>query len=81
MSDLNRASLEEITDAGIAVDVARQLLFWGPFRVWEDLLWISDVNEDTVGQLQARGFEIQASCDRDWAAPKRFALSQVATRD
>lgn len=78
MSDLNRARLEDITAAGIGADVARQLVFWGPFRAWEDLLWISGVDDETVNRLQTGGFELQSGFDRDWALPKRFALSQAA---
>lgn len=80
MSDLNRASLEDITATGIEAHIARQLMFWGPFRAWEDLLWLSDVDDETLERLKARGFELRTGFDHDWAPPKRFELSQAVAR-
>ena len=45
MTDLNCASFDDIAQAGIGVDIARELVFWRPFRAWEDLLWLSDVDD------------------------------------
>jgi hypothetical protein len=80
MSDLNRATFDDITDAGVTATVARQMVFWGPFRAWEDLLWLADVDDDTLDRLRARGFELHTGLDRDWAAPKSFEVTQDAAR-
>ncbi|WP_165187774.1 helix-hairpin-helix domain-containing protein [Caulobacter soli] len=75
MIDLNRASIEDITATGVAADLARQMVLWGPFRSWDDLLWIDALDDDALADLRARGFELGAIADQNWAAPRHFALS------
>ena len=77
MSNLNNASIEEIAAAGITPRVARAVAFWGPFRTWEDLLWIDEVDDLVLTRLRTRGFEITPSADRDRAIPKAFQLRAV----
>ena len=77
MTDLNCASFDDIAQAGIGVDIARELVFWRPFRAWEDLLWLSDVDDGVLAQLQSRGFRIGATRDAQWAPPKPLRLSSA----
>jgi DNA uptake protein ComE-like DNA-binding protein len=77
MIDLNSASLHDIANAGIEPAVAREVLFWSPFRSWEDLLWVSGVDDTILDQLKT-GFEIGAGADSSWPAPKPFKLSTSA---
>jgi DNA uptake protein ComE-like DNA-binding protein len=78
MLNLNSASIEDIAAAGIAPNVARAVAFWGPFRTWEDLLWINEIDDAVLTRLRARGFEIKPPVDRDLPAPKPFRLSASA---
>ena len=78
MSNLNSASLEDLTAAGIAPSVARAVAFWGPFRAWEDLLWIDEVDDAVLIRLRTRGFEIKAPLDRDRPVPRPFQLSAMS---
>jgi DNA uptake protein ComE-like DNA-binding protein len=80
MSNLNSASIEDIAAAGIAPNVARAVAFWGPFRTWEDLLWIDEVDDTVLTRLRTRGFDIMPPVDRDRPLPKPFKLSAVAAR-
>ena len=75
MIDLNRASVDDIARTGIAVELAREVVFWGPFRAWEDLLWLAGVDDRVLTKLTASGFQIGPSQDADWPAPKPFRLS------
>ena len=77
VTDLNRASFDDIAQAGIGADITRELVFWGPFRAWEDLLWLSDVDDGLLAQLQSRGFRIGATRDAQWAPPKPLRLSSA----
>jgi DNA uptake protein ComE-like DNA-binding protein len=76
MIDLNSASIHDIANAGIAPAVARELLFWGPFRSWEDLLWISGVDDTILDRLRT-DFEIGTDADANWPTPKPFRLSSA----
>jgi DNA uptake protein ComE-like DNA-binding protein len=78
MIDLNSASIHDIANAGIEPAVARELLFWGPFRSWEDLLWISGVDDTILDRLRT-DFEIGIGADSNWSAPKPFRLSSTNT--
>ena len=78
MIDLNSATLHDIANAGIEPAVAREVLFWGPFRSWEDLLWICGVDDTILDRLRT-GFEIGTVADSTWSAPKPFRMSSNDT--
>jgi hypothetical protein len=78
MSNLNSASVEEIVMTGIDPVAARAMALWRPFRSWEDLLWISEVDDDVVARLKTVGFEIKGPTDQAWPAPKPFQVSSTS---
>jgi DNA uptake protein ComE-like DNA-binding protein len=78
MTNLNTASVEEIVAAGITPAAARAMALWGPFRSWEDLLWISEVDDGVMARLKTLGFKIEGPADHDWPAPKPFQVSSAA---
>jgi len=78
MTNLNTASLEEIVAAGIDRAAARAMAFWGPFRSWEDLLWISEIDDGVLARLRTVGFEIGGVADQGWPAPKAFRVSSAS---
>jgi DNA uptake protein ComE-like DNA-binding protein len=78
MIDLNSASIHDIANAGIERAVAREVVFWGPFRTWEDLLWIQGVDDAILDRLRTE-FEIGRGADANWTMPKPFRLSAAST--
>jgi DNA uptake protein ComE-like DNA-binding protein len=78
MIDLNSASVHDISNAGIEPAVARDVVFWGPFRSWDDLLWIDGVDDTILVRLRA-GFAIGSGTDSNWSLPKPFRLSSANT--
>ena len=75
MTDLNRASPEEIAAAGVSPTLARAIALWRPYRSWDELLLVSDIDEPVLERLQDVGFRIVPPDDAAWAAPKPFRLS------
>ena len=75
MSDLNTASPADIAASGLSLTLARAIALWQPYRSWDDLLLVSDIDEPAIEQLQRGGFEIVQANDAGWAAPKPFKLS------
>ncbi|WP_395443840.1 hypothetical protein [Caulobacter sp. UC70_42] len=75
MPDLNSASPHDIADAGLDPLLARTIAFWRPYRCWDDLLRISELDETAIERLRTRGFEIIAPDTSAWSEPKRFRLS------
>ena len=75
MTDLNRASPEEIAAAGVSPTLARAIALWRPYRSWDELLLVSDIDEPVLERLQDVGFRIVPPDDATWAAPKPFRLS------
>jgi DNA uptake protein ComE-like DNA-binding protein len=74
MIDLNRASYVEIAAAGVGPVLARAIALWQPYRCWDDLLLVGEVDDVAIEKLQ-QGFEILPTDDGGWAAPKPFKLS------
>lgn len=75
MIDLNRATHVQIAAAGVSPPLARAIALWQPYRSWDDLLLISDIDDAVIETLQREGFEILPADDGGWAAPRRFELS------
>jgi DNA uptake protein ComE-like DNA-binding protein len=75
MSDLNTASPADIAAAGVSPTLARAIALWQPYRCWDDLLLVSDMDERAIDQLRTSGFEIIEPNHAAWAAPKPFKLS------
>jgi len=75
MSDLNTASPADIAAAGVNDTLARAIALWQPYRCWDDLLLVSDMEEGAIEQLKTGGFEIIEPNHAAWAAPKPFKLS------
>jgi hypothetical protein len=81
MTNLNSASVEEIVTAGIDPAAARAMTLWRPFRSWDDLLWVSEIDDSAVARLKTVGFEIQGPADHAWPAPKPFRVSSRSADD
>lgn len=75
MSDLNTASPTDIAAAGVSSALARAIALWQPYRCWDDLLLVSEIDEIVIDQLRQGGFEIGKPNDAAWAVPKPFKLS------
>lgn len=75
MSDLNTASPADIAAVGVSATLARAIALWQPYRCWDDLLLVSDIDERAIEQLRNGGFEIIEPDHAAWAAPKPFKLS------
>jgi hypothetical protein len=75
MTDLNSASPEEIAAAGISPTLARAIALWRPYRSWDELLLVSDIDEPVVECLQEVGFQIVPPDETTWSTPKPFKLS------
>ena len=80
MIDLNRATPVELEAAGVSPVLARAIALWQPYRSWDDLLLVSDVDDAAIAALQSEGFEIVPADDGGWAAPKPFKLSAGSRR-
>jgi len=80
VSDLNTASPTEIAAAGISPALAHAITLLQPYRSWDDVLLIADMDEATVKQLQGSGFQIVPADEAAWAAPKPFQLSATEPR-
>jgi len=80
MTDLNRASPVEIEAAGVNPVLARAIALWQPYRCWEDLLLVSEIDETAIEILRREGFEIVAPDETAWATPKPFKLSAAKAR-
>ncbi len=75
MINRNSASLHEIVAAGVDPVAPRAMALWGPFRSWEDLLWIGEVDDATMASVRSSGFEIEGTTNHNWPAPKAFQVS------
>jgi len=75
MSDLNTASPADIAATGVSAPLARAIALWQPYRCWDDLLLVCDMDEGAIAQLRTGGFEIIEPSIAAWAAPKPFKLS------
>jgi len=75
MTDLNSASLADITAAGLDTMLAREVGFWRPYRSWEQLLLVGGMDKDALDRLRGKGFEIVPPNDAAVAPPKPFRLS------
>jgi hypothetical protein len=75
MTDLNSASPEEIAAAGLPSTLARAIVIWRPYRSWDELLLVSDIDEPVVERLRDVGFHIVPPDESTWEAPKPFKLS------
>jgi DNA uptake protein ComE-like DNA-binding protein len=80
MIDLNRATPVELEAAGVSPALARVIALWQPYRSWDDLLLVSDVDDAAIATLQNEGFEIVPADDGGWAPPKPFKLSAGSRR-
>jgi hypothetical protein len=76
MTNLNAASIDDIVAIGVEPGIARALAFWRPYRGWDDLLSLGEI--DDLGLLRKSGVQIIPPNDADWAAPKAFGLSSSA---
>lgn len=77
MTDLNSASLNVIAAAGLDLSAARAVQFWRPFRNWEQLLSVDEIDDVALERLKRHGFEIHASEDAARSAPRTFELSRA----
>ena len=75
MTDLNSASLADISAAGFDPVLARELRFWRPYRSWDQLLLLADIDDAALDRLKNQGFEITAPDDASLSPPKPFKLS------
>jgi DNA uptake protein ComE-like DNA-binding protein len=75
MTDLNSASLADITAAGFDPMLAREVGFWRPYRSWEQVLLVGGMDEQALDRLRDQGFEIAPPDDAALAPPKPFKLS------
>ena len=48
MSDLNTASPTEIAAAGVSSALARAIALWQPYRCWDDLLLVSEIDQIVI---------------------------------
>ena len=55
--------------------LARAIALWQPYRCWDDLLLVSEIDEIVIDQLRQGGFEIGKPNDAAWVVPKPFKLS------
>ena len=78
MSDLNFASVDDLTLAGVGPVMAAQVMLWRPYRSWHELQMIPGFEEEVADRLQAAGFGIIAPDETAWAKPSPFKLT--ATR-
>lgn len=46
-----------------------------PYRCWDEVLLVSDMDERAIEQLRTSGFEIVEPNYAAWTAPKPFKLS------
>ena len=75
MTDLNSASLADISAAGFDPVLARELRFWRPYRSWDQLLLLAGIDDAALDRLKNQGFEITAPDDASLSPPKPFKLS------
>jgi hypothetical protein len=79
MTDLNSASLTDLTAAGVEAALAVQLALWRPYRCWSDLDRIIELQTVEIERLRERGFTLQPLGDESWAIPAAFQLSARAS--
>lgn len=75
MTDLNSASLADITAAGFDPVLAREVGFWRPYQTWDQLLLVGGVDEAALERLKRQGFEIGSPNHDALTPPKPFRLS------
>ncbi len=75
MSNLNLASVDDLTLAGVGPAMAAQVMLWRPYRSWDELQMIPDFEEEVAERLQAAGFGIIAPDETAWARPAPFKLT------
>uniref|UniRef100_B0SXR1 Uncharacterized protein n=1 Tax=Caulobacter sp. (strain K31) TaxID=366602 RepID=B0SXR1_CAUSK len=75
MTNLNAASIDDIVAIGVEPALARTLAFWRPYRGWDDLLSLGEIDDQVLGLLRDSGVKIVPPNDAHWAAPKAFGLS------
>ncbi|WP_425995559.1 hypothetical protein [Caulobacter sp. DWR1-3-2b1] len=75
MTDLNSASLADITAAGLDPAIVREVGFWRPYQSWDQLLLVGGVDEAALERLKSQGFEINSPNHDALTLPKPFKLS------
>ncbi|CAN5488510.1 hypothetical protein BH10PSE3_BH10PSE3_04240 [soil metagenome] len=78
MTDLNKATLADLTAAGIDPAAAVQLRLWRPYRCWADLDRIDDFPGEQIARLREAGFALEAINDTAWPLPPAFRPTNQA---